>query len=207
MSDRARSELALLSADWCQCNRWVDWLELVWPNVAKLKVKSCLASLEATKFSTEKVNEFLGKLLKTRRSLDGEWLALEERNVEFKNSRVLFLTQPVDYVHVIDKESPLYELSKSVLRGDEPLELIVIMAGKLYNPKLKQNFNTLHLGIVEGTGMACQVRTSYICNEILWGHRFEPAISRYPKFGGYQVDYNKIDKTYEVRENFSTFWC
>ena len=48
--------------------------------------------------------------------------------------------------------------------------------------------------------MACQVRTSYICNEILWGHRFEPAISRYPKFGGYQVDYNKIDKTYEVRK-------
>ena len=72
----------------------------------------------------------LGKLLKTRRSLDGEWLALEERNVEFKNSRVLFLTQPVDYVHVIDKGSPLYELSKSVLEGDEPLELIVIMAGK-----------------------------------------------------------------------------
>ena len=94
-------------------------------------MKSCTASLEATKFSTEKVNIFLGKLLKTRRSLDGEWLALEERNVEFKNSRVLFLTQPVDYVHVIDKESPLYELSKSVLRGDEPLELIVIMAGKL----------------------------------------------------------------------------
>jgi len=127
-----------------------------------------------------------GKLLKTRRSLDGEWLALEERNVEFKNSRVLFLTQPVDYVHVIDKDSPLYELSKSVLRGDEPLELIVIMAG-----------------IVEGTGMACQVRTSYICNEILWGHRFEPAISRYPKFGGYQVDYNKIDKTYEIRPEMS----
>ena len=72
---------------------------------------------------------FSGKLLKTRRSLDGEWLALEERNVEFKNSRVLFLTQPVDYVHVIDKDSPLYELSKGVLQGDEPLELIVIMAG------------------------------------------------------------------------------
>jgi len=46
--------------------------------------------------------------------------------------------------------------------------------------------------------MACQVRTSYVCTEILWGHRFEPAMSRYPKFGGYQVDYSKIDKTYEV---------
>ena len=72
-------------------------------------------------------------MLKTRRSLDGEWLALEERTVEFKNSRVLFLTQPVDYIHVIDNESPLYELSKEVLQGGEPLELIVIMAGKKFN--------------------------------------------------------------------------
>jgi len=71
-------------------------------------------------------------LLKTRRSLDGEWLALEERTVEFKNSRVLFLTQPVDYIHVIDIDSPLYELSKDVLQGGEPLELIVIMAGTFY---------------------------------------------------------------------------
>lgn len=77
------------------------------------------------------MNARLGKLLKTRRSLDGEWLALEERTVEFKNSRVLFLTQPVDYIHVIDNDSPLYELSKDVLQGGEPLELIVIMAGKL----------------------------------------------------------------------------
>ena len=85
-----------------------------------------------------------GKLLKTRRSLDGEWLALEERNVEFKNSRVLFLTQPVDYVHVIDKDSPLYELSKGVLQGDEPLELIVIMAGT-YFEFLDQMFTTFKL--------------------------------------------------------------
>ena len=56
-----------------------------------------------------------------------------------------------------------------------------------------------NLGIVEGTGMACQVRTSYVCSEILWGHRFEAAITRFPKYGGYQVDYNKVHKTYEVR--------
>ena len=129
---------------------------------------------------------------------------MEERNVEFKNSRVLFLTQPVDYVHVIDKDSPLYELSKSVLRGDEPLELIVIMAGEFIKVSLCFCILIKFEGIVEGTGMACQVRTSYICNEILWGHRFEPAISRYPKFGGYQVDYNKIDKTYEVRKQSRT---
>ena len=93
----------------------------------KIEISSKLSiSLSLTVF----FNSFLGKLLKTRRSLDGEWLALEERTVEFKNSRVLFLTQPVDYIHVIDNESPLYELSKEVLQGGEPLELIVIMAGK-----------------------------------------------------------------------------
>ena len=71
-----------------------------------------------------------GKFLKTRRTPDGEWLALEERNVEFKNSKALFLTQPVDYVHTIDERSPLYELSESVLDNDEePLELVVIMSG------------------------------------------------------------------------------
>ncbi|CBY37000.1 unnamed protein product [Oikopleura dioica] len=100
-----------------------------------------------------------GKLLKTRRTPDGEWLALEERNVQFDNSNALFLTQPVDYIHTIDERSPLYELSESVLDcEEEPLELVVIMSG-----------------VIEGTGMACQVRTSYIANEILWGHRFKPS--------------------------------
>ncbi|CAG5113547.1 Oidioi.mRNA.OKI2018_I69.chr2.g7643.t1.cds [Oikopleura dioica] len=122
-----------------------------------------------------------GKLLKTRRSLDGEWLALEERNVEFANSNVLFLTQPVDYVHIINEESPLYELSQEVLSSGEPLELIVIMAG-----------------IVEGTGMACQVRTSYVCSEILWGHRFEPAITRNKNINKYQVDYEKFNSIIEI---------
>ena len=78
--------------------------------------------------------------MKTRRSLDGEWLALEERNVEFVNSNVLFLTQPVDYVHIINEESPLYELSQDVLSSGEPLELIVIMAGKIFQIKLRFAF-------------------------------------------------------------------
>lgn len=84
-----------------------------------------------------------GKLLKTRRSLDGEWLALEERNVEFVNSNVLFLTQPVDYVHIINEESPLYELSQDVLSSGEPLELIVIMAGKFLLIRLRFAFFAL----------------------------------------------------------------
>ena len=57
-------------------------------------------------------------------------------------------------------------------------------------------------GIVEGTGMACQVRTSYVCSEILWGYRFEPAITRLKEQSGYLVDYDKVHKTYEVSSTF-----
>ena len=51
---------------------------------------------------------------------------------------------------------------------------------------------------------ACEARTSYLPNEILWGHRLEPAMSRDTKMGGYLLDYSKIDKTYQVNNN--TVW-
>ncbi|CAG5111587.1 Oidioi.mRNA.OKI2018_I69.chr2.g5878.t1.cds [Oikopleura dioica] len=111
-----------------------------------------------------------GKLLKTRRTPDGEWLALEERNVEFDNSKALFLTQPVDYIHTIDERSPLYELSQSILdRDEEPLELVVIMSG-----------------IVEGTGMACQ-------------NRIEPQKDYQNKtLNRFQVDYKMFHEHYLI---------
>ena len=31
-------------------------------------------------------------------------------------------------------------------------------------------------GMVEATGMTCQARSSYIEDEVLWGHRFEPVL-------------------------------
>ena len=34
----------------------------------------------------------------------------------------------------------------------------------------------LILGMVEATGMTCQARSSYIEDEVLWGHRFEPVL-------------------------------
>ena len=30
--------------------------------------------------------------------------------------------------------------------------------------------------MVEATGMTCQARSSYIEDEVLWGHRFEPVL-------------------------------
>lgn len=42
-------------------------------------------------------------------------------------------------------------------------------------------------GVVESTGMTTQARSSYLPNEILWGHRFESMISFKKETGEYEV--------------------
>ena len=92
----------------------------------------------------------------------------------------LFFIWPVDVVHTIDRSSPFYELSASDLLRDR-FELVVILDG-----------------IIESTGQTTQARSSYLPNEILWGHRFQPMVSYDVESGSYTVDYRGFDKTYEV---------
>ena len=68
----------------------------------------------------------------------------------------VFFVWPLDIVHLIDADSPLYDLSASQL-AKEKFEIIVLMEG-----------------CTETTSMNFQARTSYLPSEILWGHRFEP---------------------------------
>lgn len=46
--------------------------------------------------------------------------------------------------------------------------------------------------------MTTQARSSYLPNEILWGHRFEPMVSFKKEQGEYEVDYSLFNKTREV---------
>lgn len=43
--------------------------------------------------------------------------------------------------------------------------------------------------------MTCQARTSYLPNEILWGHRFERLVTYEKENGAYQVDYSRFEET------------
>ena len=44
------------------------------------------------------------------------------------------------------------------------------------------------LGVTEETGNSIQVKTSYVPNEIMWGHQFDHNTMEYDKnMGGYQV--------------------
>ncbi|XP_034720007.1 ATP-sensitive inward rectifier potassium channel 8 [Etheostoma cragini] len=74
--------------------------------------------------------------------------------------------------------SPLYDLSAMELQCSD-LEVIVILEG-----------------VVETTGITTQARTSYVSDEIQWGHRFVPIVTE--EEGVYSVDYSKFGNTIKV---------
>lgn len=54
------------------------------------------------------------------------------------------------------------------------------------------------VGVIESTGMTTQARSSYLPNEILWGHRFANLVSFKKETGEHEVDYSQFNNTYEV---------
>jgi potassium inwardly-rectifying channel subfamily J len=92
----------------------------------------------------------------------------------------VFFVWPLDIVHVIDADSPLYDLSASQL-AKEKFEIIVLMEG-----------------CTETTSMNFQARTSYLPSEILWGHRFEPMMLYRKDNNKFQVNFSAFHSTYEV---------
>ncbi|XP_057693044.1 ATP-sensitive inward rectifier potassium channel 11 [Corythoichthys intestinalis] len=112
---------------------------------------------------------------------EGELLPLDQIDVHIDNpvgTNAVFLVSPIIVCHVIDKDSPLYGVSAEDLQRDE-VEVVVILEG-----------------VVETTGITTQARTSYVSEEILWGHRFVPTVSE--EDGVYAVDYSKFGNTQRV---------
>lgn len=56
-------------------------------------------------------------------------------------------------------------------------------------------------------GMTCQARSSYLAEEVLWGHRFSPMMSLAEGF--FDVDYGAFHHTFEVFEEGRNQrdWC
>ena len=46
--------------------------------------------------------------------------------------------------------------------------------------------------------MTTQARSSYLCNEILWGHRFEKLITFQKEDGTYKIDYSRFNMTVPI---------
>uniref|UniRef100_A0A3Q3XK30 Uncharacterized protein n=1 Tax=Mola mola TaxID=94237 RepID=A0A3Q3XK30_MOLML len=119
-----------------------------------------------------------GKLLQTSLTKEGETVRLDQRNVPFQvdmSSDSPFLILPLTFYHLIDDNSPL----RSDLKED--FELLVIMSAT-----------------IEPTSATCQVRTSYLPDEILWGYEFPPVVSLSPS-GKYVADFAFFDKVAKTK--------
>ncbi|CAJ1053497.1 LOW QUALITY PROTEIN: ATP-sensitive inward rectifier potassium channel 12-like [Xyrichtys novacula] len=121
------------------------------------------------------------QLIKPHVTAEGEYLPMEQTDIDVgydDGLDRLFLVSPLVVVHEINKNSPLYNLSREDLQKEE-FEIVVILEG-----------------MVEATAMTTQARSSYLAKEILWGHRFEPVV--FEQGDRYHVDYSRFHKTYEV---------
>lgn len=123
------------------------------------------------------------KLLRRRISQEGE-IFQEMKNLKISpdttEESCIFFVWPLDIVHVIDEESPFYEISEADL-AKERFELLVVMEGTN-----------------ETSNMTFQARTSYLPQEIMWGHRFEQMLLYRRDHNKFQVNFSAFHSTYEV---------
>ncbi|KAM4644545.1 LOW QUALITY PROTEIN: G protein-activated inward rectifier potassium channel 3 [Amazona ochrocephala] len=121
------------------------------------------------------------KLIKSKQTQEGEFIPLNQTDLsvgfETGDDR-LFLVSPLIISHEIDERSPFWDVSRHQLEKDD-FEIVVILEG-----------------MVEATGMTCQARSSYLADEVLWGHRFTPLLSL--EEGFYEVDYGGFHHTVAV---------
>jgi potassium inwardly-rectifying channel subfamily J len=121
------------------------------------------------------------QMIKKRITDEGELLPFHQfdMNVGYDSGldRV-FVVWPITICHVIDEDSPLYDMSAEDL-ANARFEIIAILEG-----------------VVESTGATTQARTSYIASEVLWGHRFEKLVTYQRENGEYRIDFGKFHNTY-----------
>ncbi|XP_007251060.2 ATP-sensitive inward rectifier potassium channel 1 [Astyanax mexicanus] len=127
-------------------------------------------------------SQIYGKLIRTSVTPEGKTIIIEQVNIDFMvdaGKDNLFFVCPLTLYHVIDKSSPFFQMAVDVLPRQE-FELVVFLDGT-----------------AESTNSSCQVRTSYIPQEIMWGYKFLPIISR-SKNKKYHVDFTNFSKTEPV---------
>ncbi|KAJ1112997.1 hypothetical protein NDU88_001257 [Pleurodeles waltl] len=131
-----------------------------------------------------------GKLLSSYETKEGEKILLNQENVSFNvdsSSESPFLVLPLTFYHVLDEKSPLRDLTAENIKGKD-FELVVVLNAT-----------------VESTSAVCQSRTSYLPDEIKWGHEFEPIVSL-SKSGKYVADFKYFDKIRECSSSLS-YYC
>ena len=99
-------------------------------------------------------------------------------DLESEDEERVFLFSPVIVSHEINEESPFYDYSPNDLLFAD-FEIVVLLEG-----------------IVESTGMTTQARTSYLGEEIHWGHLFVDMMGSVSNNGYYNIDVSRLHNTF-----------
>ena len=95
------------------------------------------------------------------------------------NESCIFFVWPLEIVHVIDEDSPFYDVTATEL-PKQKFELVMVLEGTN-----------------ETSNAKFQARTSYLPDEILWGHRFESMMLFRRDQNRYQVNFSAFHSTFE----------
>ncbi|XP_026475088.1 inward rectifier potassium channel 2-like [Ctenocephalides felis] len=117
-------------------------------------------------------------LLENKLTPEGERLKSYQSPLRLESDGHLLLLWPVAVVHVIDEDSPFYDLSAKDLL-EKKFEVIVTFSGSS-----------------SATGQLTQSRTSYLPREILWGHRFQNLLRFDEGLQCYVADCELLNRTY-----------
>ncbi|CAF4956616.1 unnamed protein product [Pieris macdunnoughi] len=118
-------------------------------------------------------------LLKPIRTLEGEYVSNYIHQLKLKESNS-FLLWPITVVHIIDSESPLYDLSAQDMM-DYRFEIVACLNGSS-----------------KSMGTCTQSRTSYLSKEIIWGYRFKNVLKYCKKEEAYIIDTDNLNTVEQV---------
>jgi potassium inwardly-rectifying channel subfamily J len=115
-------------------------------------------------------------MIRQRRTIEGEIIPHQIYDMELTHLRngQLFFPRPTVVEHIIDSRSPLYGIQRSTL-SKEHFEIIAIIEGSF-----------------DYTGFPCHFRTSYLPDELLWGHQFSSCNSTLRGFDYEEFNYTKL---------------
>ncbi|XP_044739385.1 inward rectifier potassium channel 2-like, partial [Chrysoperla carnea] len=116
--------------------------------------------------------------IRTHKTQENE--LLKNYMIDMKIESHGLLIWPLTIVHIIDENSPLYDMSAKDLLTKR-FEIIVVLTG-----------------CSESTSQTSQMRTSYLSNEILWGHRLIQCTEYDNRKQAFIIDHRKFHRTLPI---------
>lgn len=116
-----------------------------------------------------------------KRTREGDKNHKHLRELKLENDGRYLVFWPQTVTHIIDRNSPLYDLSAKDLL-EKRFEILISVTGGCTT-----------------TGTLAQSRSSYLPKELLWGHRFINCLDYSFATDQYVINYEKFDQTEEVK--------